>query len=194
MKLTIWTLTVDDDNGLFTSVHLSEADAIQYVLDAYDPDGEFTGKPVTETPADDLQSVMDGRRLVVHIESHTVDVDDVKLEIIHSRDPDGECGFSYYVNGRPSDGDSIEIGQYDLDAGRGYEFADWAGQAAGAKATASDAVWAELEQYYAEPAGDEYVEGMPDDNDWMDHLDATPDNRAWWTTNHPGVPLNYLFD
>jgi hypothetical protein len=69
-KIEVWTATVDDDNGLFTSVHTSQAAAVQSVLDAYDPDGENRGPD-----GDDLQAVMNAHALVVYIEDHTVDTD-----------------------------------------------------------------------------------------------------------------------
>ena len=62
--MRVWTLTVDDGGGIWTSVHETEADAIQCLFDNYDDEGEF--------PHDDLQPLMDAQGLVVYIEEHEV--------------------------------------------------------------------------------------------------------------------------
>jgi hypothetical protein len=123
----------------------------------------------------------------------------MRLEIIHQRDPDGECQFSFYLDGQPVGvgGGGIEIDVTSLDAGRGCSFEDWAGNAVGAIKGASEAARAELYEYYADPCGIEYIEGWPEDHrvggEWIDHIEDTPENRAWWTENVPTVRLRYLF-
>lgn len=44
-----------------------------------------------------------------------------KVQVIHSRDPDSECGVSVFVNDVRAD-----AGVEDIDPGRGYSRADWA--------------------------------------------------------------------
>lgn len=210
MKITVWTLTIDHKHGVDTTVHATEAEAWAQLREQFIGDELWineTGAQVLVTasePSDDLLSeyLTNGYNEVSFYGPDNVTLDvPVQLEIIHGRDPDGECDFSYYVNGERLGNDPqralerSEVQVHTIDPGRGYEFRDWAGQAAGAKANSSPAAWAELEQYYADPCGDEYLEGMPDDEnaEWLDHLDDTPENRTWWTANHPNVPLNYLF-
>ncbi|MCV7174838.1 hypothetical protein [Mycolicibacterium sphagni] len=122
----------------------------------------------------------------------------MKIEIIHQRDPDGECGFSYYVDGvRAEDVPAVEIRMFSLDAGAGCSFADWAGNAAGAINAISEAAKWELREYYADPCGDEYIDNWPEGDagdEWIDHIEDTPENRAWWVENVPDVPLEYVFN
>jgi hypothetical protein len=47
----------------------------------------------------------------------------MKVQIIHGRDPDNECGMTVFVDGqRVADGD---LGVVDLDPGRGWQRSEW---------------------------------------------------------------------
>ena len=59
----IWTLTVDVDREIYTTVHSSEQDALRSLFENYDEVGEYGG---------DLQALIDGQCLIVHIEAHTL--------------------------------------------------------------------------------------------------------------------------
>lgn len=60
-KVVVHTLTVDSPSGIDTDVFLSEAAALRYFFDTFDPDGEYGG---------DLQAVMTGRELCVYLAEH----------------------------------------------------------------------------------------------------------------------------
>lgn len=109
----------------------------------------------------------------------------IRIEVIHKRFSDYSCHHEVYVNGELSD-DAVEF--YNLDAGAGCTFSDWAADAAAMKAVASPAVWTSLEEYFASPGGDG-VEGLPDEGDWLDRLDDNPENRAWWAEALPGAVI-----
>lgn len=66
MKITVTTLTVDDSNGITTSVHPTQSDAEQCLFDNYDAENEFKG---------DLQALMDAQGLVVYFDESTVEVE-----------------------------------------------------------------------------------------------------------------------
>lgn len=120
-----------------------------------------------------------------------------RLEIIHSRDPDESCEHSFYLDGQrmKHDDPRLNVDVTSLDPGRGWEFQDWAGNAIGAINGASDAAKAELYEYYS--YGSVHIDGWPEDGteaaNWLDHVQDTPDNRAWWQANFPDIGLNYLF-
>lgn len=43
-----------------------------------------------------------------------------KVEIVHGRDPDSECGLTVFLNG-----ESVKFTEEDIDPGRGYTREDW---------------------------------------------------------------------
>jgi hypothetical protein len=45
---------------------------------------------------------------------------DLKIEVLHVRDPDSECGLEVFVNG-----ESVGFDYEDVDPGRGYSREDW---------------------------------------------------------------------
>lgn len=106
------------------------------------------------------------------------------IELIHMRDPDSACDHILYVNGEEYHGN---VRVYSIDAGAGYTFEDWAEQAASVKAEASPAVWRSLAPAFADPSGVDYIDGWPDDPEWVDHLDPTDENLIWWEDNFPDV-------
>lgn len=60
--MNVWTLTVDGDYEVTTSVHRSEDDAYNQLFAEYDPSGHvYRG---------DLQKLLDGEGLVVKVEEH----------------------------------------------------------------------------------------------------------------------------
>jgi hypothetical protein len=58
---TVWTLTVNHDKDIQTTVHHSESDAIKCLFDNFDPAKQYRG---------DMQALMDGERLVIKIDEH----------------------------------------------------------------------------------------------------------------------------
>ncbi len=117
------------------------------------------------------------------------------IEIVHQRDPDSECGFTVYVDGRKVSDAAI----YSVDAGQGYEFSDWAASAYVDKVEVSPNVWADvLAECYADPCGAEYIDHFPDKGSdgaaWIDHLDNTAESRQWWAENLPHVSAPFLCD
>lgn len=60
---TITTLTVDDDNGLHTSVHTDEQGALDALRANYDPEHEYP-------EGDFIQSLIDMQGLVIYIQEH----------------------------------------------------------------------------------------------------------------------------
>lgn len=59
--MEIWTLTVDDGEGIWTTVHKTEDAALAVLAENYDPDGELT--------ADLVQGLCD-TGLVIYLEPH----------------------------------------------------------------------------------------------------------------------------
>ncbi len=84
-KIEVWTAGVEDENGLFVSVHVCEADAVQSVLDNYDPEGEFAfgGTPPKRR---ELQAVIDSQGLAVAIESHILELEGLTVKIAEGDD------------------------------------------------------------------------------------------------------------
>jgi hypothetical protein len=106
---------------------------------------------------------------------------DIHVEVVHMRDPDGYDEPTFYVNGQPiSELSNVSVTFFSIDCGAGRDFSDHVENARTDKRMASPRVWEELARYYAEPAGDEYMDGVPDswpdgDDDWIAHLDE-PDS------------------
>jgi hypothetical protein len=106
---------------------------------------------------------------------------EIRIEVVHMRDPDGYDEPTFYVNGQPvSELSNVEVTFFSIDCGAGRDFSDHVENARFDRELASPRVWAELSRYYAEPAGDEYMDGVPaqwpdGDDDWIAHLDE-PDS------------------
>lgn len=51
----------------------------------------------------------------------------MKIEILHTRDPDASCEFTVWVDGRriERDDESVTVHVEDVDPGYGYELSDW---------------------------------------------------------------------
>lgn len=62
--MRIWTLTTDSD-GIETTVHRSERDAVATLFDTFDPTGEY---------ASDVQALLDGEGIVAHIDEHEIEL------------------------------------------------------------------------------------------------------------------------
>lgn len=126
------------------------------------------------------------------------DMDDLnkpsKLEIIHYRDPDSECFFSYFLNGQRVERTPLEIHLTDLDPGRGYDFVEWAEIAHRSiyQNAASEAAARELYEFFENASG-EYIIGLPDDDTWLDHLEGTPEDRQWWERQLPDIDNSLIF-
>ena len=63
--MQVWTLTVDDTDAIYVSIHPSEQSAVDTLFENYDAEGEF--------PRDDIQTLLDANGLVVHIDAHEID-------------------------------------------------------------------------------------------------------------------------
>lgn len=83
----------------------------------------------------------------------------MRIEIVHSRDPDSACGISVYVDGKPVDGY-----EYDIDPGAGHEFRDWIESRAHDIALASEPVaeilWGDA---FDCATSSRYIEHKPED-------------------------------
>ena len=89
----------------------------------------------------------------------------VVIEILHVRDPDGECYLTVWVDGQRVDDSELTV--FDVDAGRGYTYEDWKESSESAVEQAStreikDAV----AEAYGDPPGGKYIDGKPDEEDW----------------------------
>lgn len=83
------------------------------------------------------------------------------IEILHVRDPDGECSFTIWVDGQQV-ADS-EWALFDVDAGRGYTYEDWKENSEDAVRQAStEEVKAAVAEAYGDPPGDQYIDDFPD--------------------------------
>ena len=63
--MRIWTLTVDSNYSVSTTLHRSEEDATRALRDNFDPEGEYA----------DVQALLDGQRITVWIEEHCFPAD-----------------------------------------------------------------------------------------------------------------------
>lgn len=64
--MKVWTLVVDEERTVVTSVHRSDDDALEAFYVNYDPMGEF------EESENRLQAIMDSCGLCVYIEEHEI--------------------------------------------------------------------------------------------------------------------------
>ena len=79
------------------------------------------------------------------------------IEILHVRDPDGNCTVEVWVDGEPTD----DFMMADVDPGRGYERRDWEetkDYIAGPDFDGSPAFKAAAAQAYEEWADNKYIE------------------------------------
>lgn len=85
------------------------------------------------------------------------------VELVIERDPDGGTYVQVFA-----DGIEVNTEEYVIDAGAGYEWDDWKEVRDNNLAAASSpAVRAALENAYKRPAGWQYIDGKPDDEDWL---------------------------
>lgn len=78
------------------------------------------------------------------------------IEIIVVRDPDGDNEVSVYLDGKQTQ----EYVLYSIDAGRGYDLADWEeARESAIEQASSDEVAAALDSAYGDPPGEEYIDG-----------------------------------
>lgn len=88
---------------------------------------------------------------------------DIKLELVVVRDPDGGTYIDAFVNGAP-----VQATEYVIDAGAGYEWDEWKeARDEDLAAASSQAVREALESAYGNPPGSQYIDGKPDDEDWI---------------------------
>lgn len=82
----------------------------------------------------------------------------VRIELIHSRDPDGGCDITVVLDGTVIDKTQVE--QVDIDPGYGYSRAEWDATTASMSAAASPAAAALIRRWRDQAADDSpYVDG-----------------------------------
>ena len=90
----------------------------------------------------------------------------MKIETIVVRDPDGDTSVETFVDGEPASTDNVT--EYEIDAGRGYDWSDWCASRDFDLAAASHPkVRAALEEAYDDPPGGKYID-KPEDAGWLD--------------------------
>ena len=82
------------------------------------------------------------------------------IEILHTRDPDGECAIEVWVYGKKLDLDSIRY--VDVDPGRGYTRADWEEAKKNAASSGSPGFTEAVRQTYDAWADSQFIESVGD--------------------------------
>lgn len=136
MKINVWTLTLEDDtdkvNGpIQTFVRATELECLlamrDHAINEWGVD-YYSAGPIEDEElywADEagqqaLLGSAESQGAAFWIDSHPVDIG-LKLEILHVRDPDGECSVDLWRNGDLTLNFVLES----IDAGRGWTVDDW---------------------------------------------------------------------
>lgn len=119
MKVTIWTLTTDDDSyGTVTSAFATEQEVYTCLRRNFDAEGEFAH-------LDDgalLEELTARQGVIIYVDSPVVELPTPAIEVLHYRDPDSECYLDIWVDGVKVD----TFIEEDVDPGRGYTAENWA--------------------------------------------------------------------
>ena len=84
------------------------------------------------------------------------------IEILVVRDPDSSNGVQVWQDGDEVTGDCVVV---HVDAGAGWDYADWRDNAGGAVAAMrSDAAKAAVIRIFEDPPGTKYIDGWPEED------------------------------